>query len=869
MLEKKYDPKDFEKELYQKWMDKKYFSSKPNKNKEKFSIVMPPLNVTGKAHMGHALNNTIQDFLIRQKRMQGFETLWLPGTDHAAIATEEVLVKAIKKEGHTKESLGREEFLRRGDEWYAKYSHTITDQLKTMGVSADWDRTAFTMDENLSAAVRHVFVEYYKNGYIYKGKRVVNYCPNCKTTISDNENVYHDQETNLWHIRYPFVDGSGEVVVATTRPETIFGDTAVAVNPKDKRYKGLIGKDLHLPLTDRTIKLIGDDYCEMDFGTGAVKITPAHDPNDYEVGLRHNLDVITCIGDDGKLTQEAGKFAGMDRIEARKTIEQELKDGGFLVKVEKYKNKVGCCERCGTMTEPKISTQWFVKMAELVKPAIEVVKNSEIKIVPKKYEKQYLNWLYSIKDWCISRQIWLGHRIPVFYCEDCGEVIVEDHDPTECPKCHSKKLTQEKDVLDTWFSSALWPFSTLGYPKKTKDLQYYYPTDVLVTGYDIITFWVTKMVFSGLEFMKQIPFKNVLINGIVRDAKGVKMSKHLGNGIDPLDLIEKYGADSMRFSLILGMSMGTDIKYSEDKTKDSKIFINKIWNASQFVLHQCEGVKVLPISEVKLSLADKWILSELNILIRENIKKSNRFELGNVATDLYDFFWGKFCDWYIEMAKVAEDKQASASVLCYVLETLLKLLHPIIPFVTEKIYLELPGHGESIMISKYPEYSSKMTYRVAHNKMEEIMDIIKKIRAVRAEMNVPDNKKTSLIVLPISDQRQVKNNAKIIEKLSNCKDVQIIGSEDEVKEECTVCINSMIKSFLPSSNLVDVQQETDRLTKELERIESEIKRAEGKLANKGFVDKAPKQLIDAEKEKLEKYKVLKESLSQALAKLNK
>ncbi len=868
-MEKTYNPQDFEKQLYEGWMAKKYFASKPDKNKKKFSIAMPPLNVTGKAHMGHALNNTIQDVLIRQKRMQGYEALWLPGTDHAAIATEEVLVRAITKEGHSKESLGREEFLRRGDEWYKKYSHTISDQLKTMGVSADWDREAFTMDENLSQAVRHVFVEYYKKGYIYKGKRVVNYCPSCKTTISDNENVYHDQVTNLWHIRYPFVDGSGEVVIATTRPETLFGDTAVAVNPKDKRYTKLIGKEMYLPLTDRKIKLIADDYCEMDFGTGAVKITPAHDPNDYEIGLRHNLDIITCIDDGGKLTEAAGKFVGMDRLEARKPIEDALKEGGYLVKVEKYNNKVGCCERCGTMTEPKISTQWFVKMSELVKPAIEVVKNGEIKFVPKKYEKQYLNWLENIKDWCISRQIWLGHRMPVFYCQDCGEIIVEDEDPTECPKCHSKNLVQDPDVLDTWFSSALWPFSTLGYPKQTEDLAYYYPTDVLVTGYDIITFWVTKMVFSGMEFMNAIPFKNVLINGIVRDAKGIKMSKHLGNGIDPLDLIEKYGADSMRFSLILGMSMGTDIKYSEDKTKDAKMFINKIWNASQFVLHQSEGMTILPIDKVKLSTADKWILSELNVLIKDNIKKSNKFELGNVATDLYDFFWGKFCDWYIEMSKVSEDKQGTASVLCYVLETLLKLLHPFVPFVTEKIYLELPNHGESIMIQPYPEYSSKMNFASDHKKMEEIIDIIKKIRAVRAEMNVPDNKKTSLFILPIAQEKTVVANAKIIEKLSNCKDAKIIASDSEVGEESTVCVNSMVKVLLPSSNLVDSEKEIERLTKELERIDSEVKRAEGKLGNAGFVDKAPKALIDAEKEKLEKYKALKIQVAESLAKLKK
>ena len=580
-MEKIYEPLKFEQSIYKNWLEKGYFKTVPNKNKKKFSIAMPPLNVTGKAHMGHALNNTIQDALIRYKRMNGFETLWLPGTDHAALATEEVLIRSLAKEGLTKEGLGREEFLKRGDEWYKKYSHTICDQLKTIGVSCDWDREAFTMDENLSRAVRHTFVDYYKQGLIYKGKRVVNYCPGCKTSISDNENVYVEQNTNLWHIRYPFVDGSGEIVVATTRPETIFGDTAVAVNPNDPRYKDSIGKDLVLPLTDRTIKLIGDDYCEMEFGTGAVKITPAHDANDYEVGLRHNLEIITCIDDSGNLNEVAGKFNGLDRITARKEIEKELKSQGFLVKVEKYSNKVGTCERCKTMTEPKISTQWFVKMEELAKPAIEAVKNGDVRFVPKKYEKTYLNWLENIKDWCISRQIWLGHRIPVFYCEECGEVIVEYEDPTVCPKCGSNHLTQDQDVLDTWFSSALWPFSTLGYPDNTEDLKYYFPTDVLVTGYDIITFWVSKMVFSSLHFMKQVPFKDVLINGIVRDAKGIKMSKHLGNGIDPMDLVEKYGVDSMRLSLLYGMSMGTDIKYSAEKTNDAKIFINNLFSAFQ------------------------------------------------------------------------------------------------------------------------------------------------------------------------------------------------------------------------------------------------------------------------------------------------
>ena len=867
MLDKIYNPSDFETSLYNNWIEKGYFSSNPNPKKKKFSMAMPPLNVTGKAHMGHALNNTIQDALARYKRMKGFETLWLPGTDHAALATEEVLIRSLAKEGLTKEGMGREAFLKRGDEWYSKYSHTICDQLKTLGVSCDWNREAFTMDENLSNAVRHVFVDYYKQGLIYKGKRVVNYCPCCKTSISDNENVYVDQTTNLWHIRYPFVDGSGEIIVATTRPETIFGDTAVAVNPNDERYKNSLGKDLVLPLTNRTIKLIGDDYCEMEFGTGAVKITPAHDPNDYEVCLRHNLEIITCIDDSGKLNEQAGKFCGLDRVEARKEIEKELKEQGYLVKVEKYQNKVGTCDRCHTMTEPKISTQWFVKMEELAKPAIEAVKNGEVRFVPKKYEKTYLNWLNNIKDWCISRQIWLGHRIPVFYCDDCNEVIVEYNDPTVCPKCGSHHLTQENDVLDTWFSSALWPFSTLGYPNETEDIKYYYPTDVLVTGYDIITFWVSKMVFSGLHFMKKVPFKDVLINGIVRDAKGVKMSKHLGNGIDPMDLVDTYGVDGLRWSLIYGMSMGTDIKYSTDKAKDAKIFINKIWNAGQYVLSKVGDVEIKPIDKVNLSLADKWIISELNALIKDNSKKFDKYELGNVANDLYDFFWGKFCDWYIEMSKVSEDKVATASVLNHVFGSLLKLLHPLIPFVTERIYQELPNHEETIVLAAYPKYNKKYEFKDEHSTMELILDIIRQIRGVRAEMKVADNVKTELKLLPLDAEKFDNNSMKIIEKLSNSKNTQLLSNEGEVKEECTVLLNTFIKAFIPSSSLVDVEKERERLTQELAKAESEIARAVGKLNNQGFVAKAPAKLVEEEKAKVEKYTTIKENLQIALSKL--
>lgn len=861
-MEKTYNPQGFEKKWYDFWLKNKYFASKPNKDKQKYSIVMPPLNVTGKAHIGHALNNTIQDILIRTKRMQGFETLWLPGTDHAAIATEEVLCKAIAKEGLTKDMIGREEFLKRGEEWYAKYSNTICEQLMSMGVSCDWDRKAFTMDENLSRAVRHVFVEYYKKGYIYKGKRVVNYCPSCRTTISDNENVYKEFNTNLWHIRYPFADGSGSVVVATTRPETIFGDTAVAVNPKDPKYKGMIGKELILPLTGRTIKLIGDDYCEIGFGTGAVKITPAHDPNDYEVGLRHNLEIITCINDDGTLNEVAGKFQGLDRDTARVEVEKELKAQGFLVKVEKYKHKAGTCERCGTVTEPKISTQWFVAMKELAKPALEVVRNGKLNFVPKRFEKQYINWLEGIKDWCISRQIWLGHRIPVFYCEECGEIMVEMEDPTECSKCHSHKIVQDKDVLDTWFSSALWPFSTLGYPNKTEELAYYYPTNVLVTGYDIITFWVSKMVFSGLEFMKDIPFNDVVINGIVRDAKGIKMSKHLGNGIDPIEMIEKYGADSMRLSLVNGMSMGTDLKYSEDKIMDAKIFINKLFNASKFVLANIEGMKIQNIAQDKLTQKDKWLLKRLNETIKAVTKNIEKYNLSMAVGKLIDFTYGVFCDWYIELAKLdlreeGERKTVVQNLLLTTLDTILKLFHPFIPFVTEEIYQELPSHNESIMICPFP--TEVTTYNLA-NKFDKVVNLIKGIRATRSEYKLADNVRTNLYVKIDTDKSLFQENLEAINKLGFGKEIKVIQNESELTDKFSKVLGDGATVYILTGELASDEKKKEKLEKELAFYKAEVERGERMLSNPGFVNKAPEKLIQNEKDKLAKNKEMYEKI---------
>lgn len=854
-MDKNYTPELFEKEIYNNWLENNYFSAKPDA-REHFSVVMPPPNVTGKAHIGHALDQTIQDVLVRTKRMQGYNTLWVPGTDHAAIATEQVLVRDLKRNGLTKESIGREEFLRRGWDWYKQYTHVICDQIKSIGVSCDWTRLAFTMDENLNRAVRHVFCQYYNEGIIYKGKRAVTYCPNCKTSISDNENVYVEQNTYLWYIRYPFADGSGYVTVATTRPETIFGDTAVAVNPNDERFKGQIGKELILPLVNKKIKLIGDDYCEIGFGTGAVKITPAHDPNDYEVGLRHDLEIVRCIDDDGKLNENAGQFKGMDRIEARPLIEKALEEGGYLVKKEKYKNQVGTCERCGAFTEPKISTQWFVKMKELAAPAIEAVKSGKLKFHPKRYEKTYLNWLENIQDWCISRQIWLGHRIPVFTCQH-GHTFASEQDPEACPQCGSKHLSQDNDVLDTWFSSALWPFSTLGYPNQTEDLKYYYPTSALVTGYDIITFWVSKMVFSGIKFMGDIPFKDVVVHGLVRDTKGIKMSKHLGNGVDPIDMIGKYGADALRLSLINGMSMGTDIKYGEDKAKEAKIFINKLYNASKFVLQNLQGIEIQPIESLKLEQKDRWILAQLENLIRSVTKNIDRYALGVATSNLIEFTVSKFCDWYIELSKVdlygqdANKKNVAQNVLYYVLDKLLKLFHPFIPFVTEYIYREMPNAEKTIMLTQFPV---KGMVKGINNNFEQIIEIIKAIRNTRASFNVPDNKRTSIYLLVEGKRRLIEENLEEIAKLGFGTSCEIV--EKEPKEKCTKIICGNVQVFIPMGQLVDSEKQHERLAKEIESVKFEIARSEKMLANQGFVAKAPKEMVEKEKEKLEANKNL-------------
>ena len=863
-MEKTYEPQKFEQKIYQNWLKKKYFSAKVNNNKKKFSICMPPPNVTGKAHVGHALNNTIQDIIVRYKRMRGYETLWLPGTDHAAIATEAKVVNALEKENLTKEQIGRDEFIKRGWDWYKLYGNTICEQLKNLGISCDWDRCAFTMDDNLNRAVRHSFVEYYKKGYIYKGKRVINYCPHCKSSISDIENEYKEQNTKLWHIFYPYETGKGGIVVATTRPETMFGDTAIAVNPKDKRYKDVVGKNVILPIVNRPIPIVADDYCEMDFGTGAVKITPAHDPYDYDLGLRHNLEMITVIDDEGKLNENAGKFAGLDRIEARKPIEQELARLGVLVKVENYKNKVGCCCRCGTMTEPKVSEQWWVKMKDLAKPAIEAVKTGALKFIPKRYEKQYLNWLNNIQDWCISRQLWLGHRIPVFTCDDCGFVDASEEDWTVCPKCGSKHFAQDPDVLDTWFSSALWPFSTLGWPQNTADFNYFYPTDVLITAYDIITFWVVRMVFSGLFFTKQLPFKEVVINGIVRDMQGRKMSKNLGNGIDPMDVINQYGADSLRLSLVNGTSMGMDIGYGLEKAKESKIFINKLYNASKFVIQNTLNMKVKPLIDFELDEKDKWILSKLQTLIKSTQKNIDKYALGVASANIIDFTVSVFCDWYIEVSKLElygendQLKEKAQNILLYVLTTILKLFHPYIPFVTEEIYQNLPNHEESIMLTCYPEADDRLLFKEL--KFEHIINAIKAIRATRSQYNIADNKKISIKILPLGETKLFVDNLAVIAKLAGANNVQIIKTEPT--EKSAKVITSTCNIFLPMGELVDESQEAEKIEKKIAELKFEIARSEKMLSNAGFVAKAPTSLVEAEKIKLEKNKSLLQQILQ-------
>ena len=868
-LAKAYNPQEFEDRIYDFWLKGNYFHAEVDKDKKPYTIVMPPPNITGQLHMGHALDETLQDILIRYKRMQGYSALWLPGTDHASIATEAKIVEAMAKEGLTKEDLGREKFLERAWDWKKEYGGRICDQLKKLGSSCDWERERFTLDEGCSKAVNEVFVKLYEKGLIYRGERIINWCPHCCTSISDAEVEFSEQEGNFWHIRYPIKDSDGYVEIATTRPETLLGDTAVAVNPNDERYKNIVGKMLILPIVGREIPVVADDYVEMDFGTGCVKITPAHDPNDFEVGLRHNLPVINVMDDTAHMNENAGKYQGMDRYECRKAIVHDLEEGGFLVKIEPHVHNVGTCYRCKTTVEPKVSKQWFVKMKPLAEPAIECVKDGRTKFIPERFEKIYFHWMENIKDWCISRQLWWGHRIPAWYCADCGEVIVSREEPHTCPKCGSTKLSQDEDTLDTWFSSALWPFSTLGWPDKTPELEYFYPTNTLVTGYDIIFFWVARMIFSACEQMGCPPYDTVFIHGIVRDEKGIKMSKSLGNGIDPLKVIDQYGADALRFFLATGNSPGNDMRFSEKRVEASRNFANKLWNASRFVHMNIDDFNVENKLPEKLETEDKWILNEFNKVTKEINENLEKFELGVAVQKLYDFIWDCYCDWYIELAKsrLQSDEQTAQNarqVLVWVLEKTLRLLHPFMPYITEEIWQTLPHEGETIMLAKYPEYDENLDFPQAAKEMESVMDAIKAIRNRRQEMNVPPSRKAKVYVATkLSDV--FENGSKFICKLASASEFEI-GESFEIDGAVTV-VTTDAKIYIPMDELVDKAAETARLKKELAATEKLLAQSEGKLNNQGFIAKAPEKVVETvkqqaarEREKIAQLKAALEAL---------
>ena len=853
-LDKQYSPQNVEDRTYKFWCDHKYFHAEVNPDKKPYTIVIPPPNITGQLHMGHALDETLQDILIRWRRMEGYETLWLPGTDHASIATEAKIVEAMRKEGITKEEIGREKFLERAWEWKAQYGGRIVEQLKKLGSSCDWDRERFTLDEGCSKAVREVFCKLYDKGLIYRGERIINWCPHCLTSISDAEVEYEDQAGHFWHLRYPFKDGSGYLELATTRPETLLGDTAVAVNPNDERYKDMVGKTLILPIVHREIPVIADDYVDIEFGTGVVKITPAHDPNDFEVGLRHNLEVINVLTPDAKIVDDYPKYAGMDRYEARKAIVEDLEAEGALVEIEDYSHNVGTCYRCGTTVEPRVSKQWFVKMEPLAKPAVEVVRNGEVKFVPERFDKTYFHWMENIKDWCISRQLWWGHRIPAYYCDDCGEVMVSAQEVHTCSKCGSNHVHQDPDTLDTWFSSALWPFSTLGYPDDTKELEYFYPTDTLVTGYDIIFFWVARMIFSGVEHMGQVPFHTVLIHGLVRDAQGRKMSKSLGNGIDPLLVIDQYGADALRFTLATGNAPGNDMRFSDEKVKASRNFANKLWNAARFVLMYLGNDYSYPGLPKDLAIEDKWILSKVNTLAKEVTDNLERFELGIAVAKLYDFIWDVFCDWYIEITKIrlqsGEGADTAKAVLVYVLTDILKLLHPFMPFITEEIYQAIPHDTESIMISKWPEYDPTLSFADEEAQMEKIMDAIRAIRNRRAEMNIPPSKKSKVYVeTAFADVFAV--GSEFIKRLAYASDVEIADAFGDLGNTVTIVTNDA-KIYIPLGDLVDFEAEAKRLQKELAAAEEKLAFINKKLDNPGFVNKAPEKVVQQNRDEAAK-----------------
>ena len=873
-LEGKFEPQTFEEEIYKNWNEKGYFKPSNDKTKKPYTIVIPPPNITGKLHMGHALDETLQDILIRYKRMQGFNTLWVPGTDHASIATEAKIVEKLKVEGITKEDLGRDGFLKRAWEWKEEYGGTILNQLKKLGCSCDWSRERFTMDEGLSNAVKDVFVDLYNKGLIYKGKRMINWCPYCNTSISDAEVEYEEEPTHLWHVKYPVKGEEGKfVIVATTRPETMLGDTGVAVHPDDERYKDLVGKTVILPIMNKEIPIIADEFVEKEFGTGAVKLTPAHDPNDYQAALKHNLEIIPVFDEEFKMNNLVPEYKGMDMYEAREKIVERLQREGYLVKIEDYTHNVGKCYRCHHTIEPHISEQWFVKMEPLAKPAIEAVRTGKVEFVPERFDKIYYNWMENIQDWCISRQLWWGHRIPAYYCQECGEVIVSKEEPHKCTKCGSTNLKQDEDTLDTWFSSALWPFSTLGWPEQTEDYKYFYPTSTLITGYDIIFFWVARMIFSALEHTGQVPFNKVFIHGIVRDSLGRKMSKSLGNGIDPLEIIAKYGTDALRFSLVLGISPGNDIRYMPEKLESASNFANKLWNASKFVLSNMpkDGSKLaedrLPEN---LCYEDKWILSKLNKLVKEVTNNLENFELGIATQKVYDFIWNEFCDWYIEMVKSrlydenCTTKFAAQYTLNKVLKDSLKLLHPVMPFVTEKIYMQLYHNDESIMISKWPEYTESLSFEKEEEQVEKLKTIIVGIRNLRTNLNVHPSKKSKLIFVTKTANDMLKESSAMIQKLGFANEIDIQENKENIPQNAMSVLADGIEVYIPFEELVDLEAEKQRLQGERAKLLSEVARGEKMLSNPGFVNKAPESKINEEKAKLAKYKEMLEKVEERI-----
>ena len=871
-LEDKFNPKNFEEEIYKRWEEKEYFKPSADKTKKPYTIVIPPPNITGKLHMGHALDETLQDILIRYKRMEGYNCLWLPGTDHAAIATEVKIVEKLKQQGIEKKNLTREQFLEKAWEWKKEYGGTILNQLKKLGCSCDWSRERFTMDEGLSNAVKYVFIKLYEKGLIYKGKRMINWCPSCNTSISDAEVEFEEEPTHLWHIRYKVKDEDKYLIVATTRPETMLGDTGVAVHPEDERYKDLVGKKVILPIMNKEIPIVADDFVEKEFGTGAVKLTPAHDPNDYAASQRHNLEIIEVFDENWKMGNLVPEYKGLDIYEARKRIVEKLQEIGALVKIEDYTHNVGKCYRCHHTIEPKISEQWFVKMKPLAEPAIKAVKDGKTRFIPERFDKIYYNWMDNIQDWCISRQLWWGHRIPAYYCTKCNNIMVTESIPHKCEKCGNTEFTQDEDTLDTWFSSALWPFSTLGWPEQTEDLKYFYPTSTLVTGYDIIFFWVARMIFSAIEHTGEVPFKDVFIHGIVRDSLGRKMSKSLGNGIDPLEIIEKYGTDALRFSLVLGISPGNDIRYMPEKLESAANFANKLWNASKFVLGNLEEIDYDAMPQ-KLCYEDKWILSKLNKLIKETTINLNNYDLGVWTQKVYDFIWGEFCDWYIEMVKPRlydkenKTREAAQYTLNKVLGDSLKLLHPIMPFITEEIYTKLYNNDESIMISSWPQYSEEFNFAKEEKQIEKIKQIIIGIRNIRTNMNVHPAKKSTLIFVTENDKEMIINSQEFIKKLGFADKIIVQGNKNNIPQNAMSVLSEELEVYLPFDELVDIEEEKKRLQGEKQKLEAEVERASKMLSNPGFVNKAPENKIKEEKEKLERYKQMLENVEERLSKL--